>query len=370
MSESSGRENTSQMRRGPSPLALNIGLAIAEYKFLAAQNETGPDKLEAMLTGIRKYHNHAYFRVIPDYEEIWSAGEARLLRHKGYKKGKAILLVPSVINGSAILDLMPERSFLEYLKSQGFDPVLLDWGRPIDDDDMCDMNSVVSKRLIPALDFMNAYHGGPVHTLGYCMGGVLLVAAVCANPAMADKIVLLGTPWDFHASGAMLNYVAAGTPAALQAMADRGHLPMAWIQSVFAAMNASRAAEKFAAFAAEKQDSSKARLFVAVEDWLNNGVDLPAPLARACIAEWYGENRPMHAAWVVDGRTVDINNLENSVLVVAGEQDRLVPPESALAIVKNLRHPHTITPALGHIGMMAGGQAKDDIWKPVAQWLA
>ena len=42
---------------------------------------------------------------------------------------------------------------------------------------------------------------------------------------------------------------------------------------------------------------SLAALFVALEDWLNDGVPLPAPVARQCLAGWYGRNEPGRLAW-------------------------------------------------------------------------
>ncbi len=372
MSAQKNQSETASFRRGPSPLALNIGLAMAEYRMLQARGAAPEGLLESMLDGIRKYQDHPFRRPEPRYHEIWRSGEVRLLRRRDIKNnGKKLLLVPSLINRPAILDLMPRYSFMRFLESRGHDVVLLDWGDPLADPRMADVDMLMADRLLPALRFMRDHAGGPVDVLGYCMGGLLSLAACCIAPDAAGKIVLLGAPWDFHAGdGRMLNHVAAGTPAAFQGMAGRGHLPKAWLQSVFAAMNADRAARKFAGFAALDQDSQKARLFVAVEDWLNDGVDLPAGLARACITEWYGENRPAAGRWTVAGRAVDPAALPHNILIVAAQKDRLVPPASSVALAKTARHAAIMTPDAGHIGMMAGQGARDKVWAPVSEWLA
>jgi polyhydroxyalkanoate synthase len=202
------------------------------------------------------------------------------------------------------------------------------------------------------------------------MGGRLLLGACTGMAGDLGKIVLLGTPWDFHAGdGAMLRHVAAGTPAAFQGMAERGYLPKNWVQSVFAALNADRAARKFTDFAALDPNAAKARLFVAVEDWLNDGTDLPAGLARQCITDWYGANAPMHKMWRIGGRVIDPSVMTNDVLVVAARRDRLVPPQSSLALKLAAPHIETLEPDLGHIGMMAGQNARLNVWTPVADWL-
>jgi polyhydroxyalkanoate synthase len=359
-------------RRGPSPLPLTMGFALNEYRALEAGG-VGSAELAAMMEGIRKYQDHPFRRKVPLYETIWQSGEARLLRHKrrSAKANRApLLLIPSLINGSAILDLLPRRSFMRHLEQQGHDAILLDWGKPQLDPAMKNSESLILNRLIPAMDYMRDRFGQPAHMLGYCMGGLLLLAALSLRTELGGRIALLGAPWDFHGGDRrMLNHVAAGTPAAYQAISDRGYLPAQWIQSIFAAMNADRAGKKFAGFATMNQDSAAARLFVAVEDWLNDGIDLPAAFARDCITDWYGQNTPGTGGWMVQGRAIDPSAMTNHILVVAAKKDRLVPPESSTALMKRLRHGQALVPDTGHIGMMAGRNAKRKVWTPVSDWL-
>src|SRR5690606_36852594 len=103
-----------------------------------------------------------------------------------------------------------------------------------------------------------------------------------------------------------------------QLMASRNILPVNRIQSVFAAVNEERTVHKFAAFAAMDPDSAEAALFVAVEDWLTDGLDLPAPLAQACIRDWYGDHLPGRGAWV------DAAAITCPALVIAPSRDRLL----------------------------------------------
>lgn len=346
--------------RGPYPLGLHIGLAMAEYNRLLQCGHADDVSLKAMLHGIRCYQSHSFKRLAPKYEKIWGEGQVSLLRHADQKKtGYPVLLVPSLINRSAILDLLPGRSFMRYLARKGLDPVLLDWGEPVRDQGMQDCERLIAERLAPALRYLHGKTGMPVHALGYCMGGVLLVRALESAGEHVGRIALLGSPWDFHAGDRkMLSHIAAGSPMALQSMAERGYLPQAWIQSVFATMNADGAAEKFAAFASMKPDGFQARLFIAVEDWLNDGVDLPLGLARTCICDWYGENC-----------LVSCNlKMPHEALIIAARKDRLVPRESALAIANVFDRAHILTPDTGHIGMIAGRAALPDVWNPVRQW--
>ena len=114
--------------------------------------------------------------------------------------------------------------------------------------------------------------------------------------------------------------------------------------------------------------SREAELFVAVEDWLNDGLDLPAALARVCITEWYGENKPGRGEWLVGGAPVDPAAIIVPSLVVAPSRDRLVPADSALALAKRLPQVAVLNPDIGHIGMMTGRGA-EGVWGRVVTWV-
>ena len=45
----------------------------------------------------------------------------------------------------------------------------------------------------------------------------------------------------------------------------------------------------------------RARRFVAVEDWLNDGVPLAGPVAQECLRDWYGADLPGRGLWAPGG---------------------------------------------------------------------
>lgn len=358
-------------RPGVRPLPVHVGAVLAGYAKDPAKYARLAGDMEAMVAGIKIYQDHPFRRKMKPLAEVWREGQASLLFHPaaGKKKRGAVLLVPSMINRSIILDILPERSFTRWLAAQGFDVCLLDWGDPVKDADMADMEGVIRKRLVPALAFAHAEYG-PLDVMGYCMGGTLLAAGALLAPQTMRSAVFLASPWDFHAGDrALATQIQAGTPAALQMIDQNGTLPANWIQSVFAIVNADRAVRKFAEFAALDQDSEKAKMFVAVEDWLNDGVDFPGALARECIAGWYGGNAPGKGEWKLGRRKVDPTKIKTRSLVVASSTDRLVPMESSLALADLIPNCEVIKPAIGHIGMMTGRQAEKTVWDPVLRWL-
>jgi poly(3-hydroxyalkanoate) synthetase len=334
------------------------------------QKQDGKALVTAMLNGLRLYQDHPFSRPVDPLPVVWAEGTAQLFYAAADKPVASVFIVPSMINRSHILDLLPNKSFVRWLAARGIDVYLLDWGTPVDDAAMIDVEGVIGQRLLPALRAAREHTAGPLYALGYCMGGTLLSAAAAPAQDMLAGMAFLASPWDFHAGDrALTSQIQAGTPQALNMMVSRHVLPVDWIQTVFATVNEDRTVHKFANFAAMTQDSAEAELFVAVEDWLNDGMDLPAPLARTCIRDWYGDNLPGRGQWEVAGAAVNPAAITVPSLVVAPMRDRLVPAGSALALAKLLPDVTVLEPDCGHIGMMSGRSAEGAVWEPVWAWI-
>lgn len=129
------------------------------------------------------------------------------------------------------------------------------------------------------------------------------------------------------------------------------------------------ALRKFRRFAGLDQNSLAARNFVAVEDWLNDGVALALPVADEALLGWYGANTPGNGAWSVGNVAIDPAAVSCPSLVVVPGSDRLVPPASAAAVIPLLRNAASLDLPLGHIGMVVGSSAERSLWAPLAEWI-
>jgi poly(3-hydroxyalkanoate) synthetase len=152
-------------------------------------------------------------------------------------------------------------------------------------------------------------------------------------------------------------------------MAFTGTLPVDALQTLFALLDPTGIAEKYRAFGRLPQDGSRARLFVALEDWLNDGIPLAAPVARECLLRWYGENTPFRGEWRIAGLPVDPASLRMPTFVAVPGRDRIVPPESARPLGRLIVGAVMHEPRAGHIGMAAGSGAEAVLWRPLADWI-
>lgn len=330
-----------------------------------------------LLNGLESYRRHSYRRRVSEPPVAWQDGTSRLLDYapdggaSGAKPRQPLLVVPSLINRAYILDLNQQTSLLRWLARQGFRPFLMDWDRPGAAERGFALSDYVAGRLERALDHVLAETGRKPHVIGYCMGGVLALALAVRRGEDLGALALLATPWDFHAEHAAHARLIGDSLATLDPLiAVHGELPVDMIQALFASVDPLQVVRKFIAFSALAPDQPGARQFVAVEDWLNDGVPLAAAVARECLGDWYGRNVTGEGNWRIAGESIVPQRVALPCLAILPGQDRIVPPASAAALADGLPAATVYQPAAGHVGMIVSAVAKQRVWRPLAEWLA
>ena len=183
-----------------------------------------------MVAGIAAYRRHPSRRMLTDPPCLWREGAARLLDYGAdAAAGMPVLFVPSLVNRGYILDLAPGHSLLRYLGSQGVRPLLLDWGWPGAEERRFTLTDYIAGLLERAMLAV----GAPVVLAGYCMGGLLAVAAAQRRPDLASGLALLATPWDFHAHDSTQSDALARIAPLLQPLIEAtGSLPIDALQAL------------------------------------------------------------------------------------------------------------------------------------------
>ncbi|TDH61429.1 alpha/beta hydrolase [Dankookia rubra] len=324
----------------------------------------------ALLQGILAYRRHPFRRDMPPQPAVWTEGGSRLLDHGGPPGAPVILVIPSLVNRAEVLDLLPGASMLRHLAAAGVRPLLLDWGAPGAAERGFSLTDYVAGRLERALAAAIGCAGGPVVLAGYCLGGMLALALAQRRPGLLRGLALLATPWDFWAEdAARARGLAATLPLLEPLLRATGTLPVDALQALFAAHDPAGIGEKYRAFARLDPDSPQARRFVALEDWLNDGIPLAAAVAREALSGWYGANTPMRGEWRIAGEVVAPQALRLPAFLAIPARDRIVPPASALALAAAMPGAHVHHAAAGHVGMVAGSGAEAQLWRPLLTWI-
>jgi polyhydroxyalkanoate synthase len=371
------------LRNGSLPWRPGLAERAADLRNLAAAAD--PDalrdaldrevrrRIDRLLTGVERYRHHPYRRDLPDPPVVWTEGSSRLLDYGALNPkatGAPVLFVPSLVNRHYILDLSAKKSLMRWLAARGLRPYLIDWGAPGPLERRFTMTDYIAGRLERVLDAVVALTGRPVPVVGYCMGGLLTTALALRRPREVAGMVLMATPWDFHADDAATARRAAAFFQPFGPLLEAwGEVPVDVLQALFAQLDPMLALKKFSHFARMAPDGEAAEDFVALEDWLNDGIPLAAGVARDALAGWYGRNDPALGNWLIGGLPVDPARITVPTLALVPERDRIVPPASATVLAQSIPGAQMLRPSLGHIGMVVSAGAETGVWLPLAEWL-
>lgn len=334
--------------RGPHPLPVFLAS-------VAAACGADSARLGRVLAGLRRYQAAAPLPPRPHHPEIARIGAARLRDHGG--GGPLVVLVPSLINPPDILDLAPGNSLAAGLVAAGLHVLSLDWGNT----EPHGLAGAVTDRLVPLIAGLDR----PVALVGYCLGGTLALAATALLGDRVRRLALLATPWHFSGYDASARAgLAAWWAGTLPIAQTLGSVPMDLLQPAFWSLDPEALAAKFEAFGAGSGDADA---FVRLEDWANGGVPLSIAAAQDLAETLFAANASGCCAWQVGGTAINASTLSLPILDVIAGRDRIVPPASALTTAG----PGTpLVLDAGHVGMVVGRRAPEQLWGPLAGWLA
>ena len=282
---------------------------------------------------------------------VAAAGSAQLLDYGG--SGRPVLFVPSLVNPPYVLDLDEDGSLLRRLAANGLHPLLVDWRAPGPPELAFSVGDYVAHRLRPLIDAI----GEDVDLAGYCLGGTMALAVI--DHPRVRRVVTIAAPWDFGGYSAarrqdLADYWIQSSPLA----ASLGSVPMDLIQPAFWSLDPAAAVRKFEKFADLDPASDAARTFIALEDWANDGPPVTLPAARECFEDFFGGNVTGRGTWCADPAASG-----KPILNIVSQTDRIVPAASAPGFGEQWLI------AAGHVGMIVGSRAREQLWQPLAGWL-
>ena len=155
----------------------------------------------------------------------------RLLRYRRATPARLktpVLLVPSLINRHYVLDLLPGKSFVQWLLERGHDVYCIDWGTPADEDRYLSFDDVCDRYLGRAL-----HKTGRAHVLGYCMGGTLAVLHASVHPERFASLTALAAPVRFSEAGLLGLWTQSQQFEPESMVEGLGNVPWQLLQSSF-----------------------------------------------------------------------------------------------------------------------------------------
>ncbi len=308
---------------------------------------------------------------------VWTHRKTTLYRYRSENRRHAIpvLLVFALINRPDIFDLRPGNSFVEFLLGEGFDVFLIDWGYPEEEDADMGLADYVCDELPWGIrEVLRASGQDELTVLGWCIGGTLCLlygGLNAENPVR--NMALLTTPVDTRGSlyanwvardSFDVDYVADGYKAIPGPAIDFANKMMKPVTNYWTTYRR--------LWEGVLEGEPRRAAYQAMARWVADTVPFPARAYRDWITTMYKENRLVQGRMRLRGQRVDLSRIYQSLLVVTAGADHIAPPEGThplLELVSSQDVTRLDRPG-GHIGLMAGSKARNEIWPDIAAWLA
>lgn len=339
-----------------------------------------PEKWQSMLEVSRRAPALEVART--PREVIWTKNKSRLYRYFPTRPVETrpaavrppLLLTYALINRPYVMDLYPGRSMIEYLVNRGFEVYLLDWTDWGPEDRGVGFDHLVYDYLRPAARRVMRHAGSEdFHLLGYCMGGTinLLYAALHPGPEIRS-LILMTTPVDFTDYGLFSLWLSDENFALDKMVQTMGNIPPEIIDF------GNKMLKPVANFISPPlslyeriEDSSFVRHFIALNQWVNDGIPFPGEAFRQWIQDFLRDNRLARGELVLRGNRVDLGRITCPLLTVVGNQDHIVPPKQTRPVIDLVgsRKKEYCPVKSGHIGLITGPAGPKEVYPLLENWL-
>lgn len=307
---------------------------------------------------------------------VFTENKYRLLRYRPRPEGllhrTPVLLVPSLINRHYVLDLLPGRSFVEFLVERGHDVFVIDWGTPGDEDRFLTFDTFCDRYIGRCVRRAAKLSGaGQVHLLGYCLGGTMAAIHAAIQPEQIASLIALAAPIRFADSGLLSLWTRTRSFDIATLVEAFGNVPWPLMQASFHLLRPTVPLQKAIQLYDKAEDERFLEGFLAVETWSNDNVSFPGACYLKYVEELYRRDALLDGTLTIGGRSVRLDAIRCPTLAITFEHDHIVPPESAGILLERVgaSRRERIHQDGGHVGAVVSRRARRGLWLQVSEWM-
>ncbi|MEW5987466.1 MAG: alpha/beta fold hydrolase [Chloroflexota bacterium] len=308
-------------------------------------------------------------------EVVYRLNKIRLLHYGNGQSGRPgtpLLLVPSIINRYYVLDLQPGRSLVAYLLERGLDVWLVDWGRPTAEDRFDTLDDYILLYLRRLINRVRRETGSQqVSILGYCIGGLFSAIYTALFPDEIANLINLAGPIRFADDGLFCAWTRPDRFSSDTLVDALGNVPGRLMNFSFDAMLPGNPVRQALSLWERLDDETKLRDYLGLQFWLKDETDFPGETYRRYIRDCYQQDLLIKGQLVIGGRRVNLADVTCPVLSITATQDHIAPPPSVVALNQAVSSDDetVLSIAGGHIGIVTGRSARQELWPKLAGWL-
>ena len=296
-----------------------------------------------------------------------------------------LVIVPPLAVNMLIYDLFPERSLVKYFVAQGFDVYLIDWGMPTRKHTHYNLNTYVSEFMPEFLAKVREHSGQQQLSLhGWSMGGIftLCYTALTHDPDIRN-LVILGTPINSHASGAIGKVYQAIERRAEWVRKNTGfrihnlnpqwlHTP-GWANVVgFKMTNPMGSLMGYWELVVKLADRQFVVNHATTSAFLDKMVAYPGGIVQDMMVRIWIDNELAKGYMQLGKNEARLADIQCALWAGAGKSDNMVTKAAVETLMDHVSSSDKefVVVAGGHMGILSGSKAPSDVWPKVADWLA
>lgn len=294
-----------------------------------------------------------------------------------------LILVPPLGVTTETFDLMPHRSLARYMSAMGFYTYLVDWGDPKSHAEL-NLVDYANDMLGKAIAEVKAHSGSEqVSLMGWCMGGLLsLLHAGFSQDQNIKNIITVASPIDLRGGGIVAqSAMALNLPAKLIRKYSNWRLHELspkllaspnWLTTLgFKLTDPIGAVTTYWDLVTRLWDREFVENHSTTSDYLNNMLLYPGGVVQDMIVNAAVDNQFAKGQIEIRGKVADLGTIQANMMIMAGDRDSLVPAPVArklMDVVSSNDKQFIIAPG-GHMGVILGSKAQQNVWEPAADWL-
>ncbi len=250
-----------------------------------------------------------------------------------------LLIFPPWINKFYILDLTAEKSFIRWAVAQGLTVFVVSWKNA--DESLADatVDTYVDEGMFTALKVVREIcKVESVHTIGYCVAGTTLAAALAVLAARAEAAQVASATFftaqvDFCDAGELKLFVDDASIDTIEAMTgDKPVLDGRYMATTF---NLLRSNDLIWSYVVNNYMLGKDYFPFDLLYWNSDATNVPARWHRQYIAEMYRDNKLVQpGGMTVCGTPVDLSKVTTPAYIQGGKEDHIAPARSAFKLTQ------------------------------------
>lgn len=296
-----------------------------------------------------------------------------------------VFVAPLAINMD-IYDLYPYRSLVKHYQHSGFDVYLIEWKKLNYKHRELNFMSFIDDAIPKCIDQICQHSGNHQISLhGWSMAGIFVTLYTALHsPEHVKNLIVVGSPIDSYASGRVgklfetTNQLISKNTS-LQQLVHNGQIPKQYIHTP-GILNALgfKLLDPVGWFKSQKQflfnldNVENVYEHATMGQFLNHMIDYPGGINQDMVLHLWLQNPLKHGSITLGDTTVDLKNIQCSLLVGAGTTDQIVTEAAAkplIELTKSADVTFTQIPG-GHLGLMSNQKSANLFWPKMTTWLS